>query len=106
MLNKTALSSAIKTIENNSAAATASERVHARSGSMGWEVLFLFQREGSFSLHQPWELEPSFSFSGGSITNIIDCETVDPTKKATQLKVDVGCPERHYKGQLYKNIKV
>jgi hypothetical protein len=83
-----------------------SERVHVRSGSQGWEMLFLFMRGNNIHLHQPWELSPSLSFSGKHITNIIDCESTDPVKKAAQLKVDLSHPICHTKEQLCKNLKV
>ena len=83
-----------------------SDRVQARSGSLGWELHFLFKREDGFYLHQPWEAEPSLHISGSEITEIIDCETVDPARKGTCLKIKVSQPSKVYKGHLFKAFKV
>ena len=86
--------------------AVSCERVYARAGLCSWESLVLFKREDGFYLHQPFELEPCLSISGFEITQIIDCETVDPAKKATHMKIDVSFPSKAFKGSLYKAFKV
>ena len=66
-----------------------SEWVHVRSGSLSWELLHLaYCEDGTLYFFQAWDPEPVLSVALNEVKEIFDCETKNPEKKRTQVKIE------------------
>lgn len=67
-----------------------SEWVHVRSGLVGWKRLCLFECDDScLYFCQVWEPVPQISVSLAQVSDVIDCQVLNPDKKGMECRIDL-----------------